>query len=231
MHYASTDSHVMYCHSPTYRKKKPDWSGLMWKAGGTVKTQCLFVCVCVLFVLHSCFYCCATPTIDIIYSMMKDVTLWKKTEKKEKRKWMIHLSHNYTKMFRRPFSYLHSVGLQCTSMQACAHCPFPWQCHLLECRRPHSWCECLCACSWRCVRTAQRTQSVTHPGWHSTPPRPYEDATVKETCRVMTEVLSDKSTVRPHPSPPPPPPPPPPGTANVRTGTVKLITRIASRLV
>ena len=228
MHYASTDSHVMYCHSPTctYTGKRSQ-IGLVWceKLVGQPKLNvCLrvrVVCSSFLFLL----LCNPYHWHNLQYD--EGCHFMEKDGKKEKRKWMIHLSHNYMKMFRQPFSYLHSVGLQCTSVQACAHCPFPWQCHLLECRRPHSWCECLCACSWRCVRTAQRTQSVTHPGWHSTPPRPYEDATVKETCRVMTEVLSDKSTVRP----PSKPPPHPPGTANVRTGTVKLITRIASHLV
>ena len=93
MHNASTDSHVMYCHSPTctYTGKRSR-IGLVWceKLVGQPKLN-VCVCVCVLLVFHSGFYCCATPTADLIYSMMKDVTLRKKMKKRKKEnEWSIY---------------------------------------------------------------------------------------------------------------------------------------------
>ena len=53
--------------------------------GGTLKTQCSSVCksvfVAVLFV-----FCSATPNNNILFSMMKGVTLRKKKKKKKKKK-------------------------------------------------------------------------------------------------------------------------------------------------
>ena len=50
-----------------------------WSAGGTLKTQCLFVRD-FSFLLS---YCCTTPNSDIIFNMAKEVTLWKEKKKKD----------------------------------------------------------------------------------------------------------------------------------------------------
>ena len=46
-----------------------------WNAGGTLKTQCLFVRVLFVCFLH----CCATPNSDMNFNMIKAVTLQRKT--------------------------------------------------------------------------------------------------------------------------------------------------------